>query len=196
MVFNHQAPIFSCFRVVSPSETIETMQAETTSRSEMLMEIANGRAGSSSISPYMCTETLSDLEKRIIHRPNPQTWVFQAILLYYAASKGATFEFSTQPRLFALSLLFILCLCNWKVMREPNVTDFTAWKLRMSASYNWKSLPFYRDESKVERLKDMKIAKASKQYVFDEEGNKYLDCFNGVAHVGHCHPQVIFLSRF
>ena len=60
-----------------------------------------------------------------------------------------------------------------------------------SSSYNWKNLPFYRDgESKAERLKDMKIAKASKQYVFDEEGNKYLDCFNGVAHVGHCHPQV------
>jgi len=47
-----------------------------------------------------------------------------------------------------------------------------------------------KDESTAERLKDMKIAKASKQYVFDEEGNKYLDCFNGVAHVGHCHPQV------
>jgi len=60
-----------------------------------------------------------------------------------------------------------------------------------SSSYNWKNLPFYRDESTAERLKDMKIAKASKQYVFDEEGNKYLDCFNGVAHVGHCHPQVV-----
>ena len=59
-----------------------------------------------------------------------------------------------------------------------------------SSSYNWKNLPFYRDETTAERLKDMKIAKASKQYVFDEEGNKYLDCFNGVAHVGHCHPQV------
>jgi len=47
------------------------------------------------------------------------------------------------------------------------------------------------DETTAERLKDMKIAKASKQYVFDEEGNKYLDCFNGVAHVGHCHPQVV-----
>lgn len=36
----------------------------------------------------------------------------------------------------------------------------------------------------------MKIAKATKQYVYDEEGTMYLDCFNGVAHVGHCHPQV------
>ena len=43
-----------------------------------------------------------------------------------------------------------------------------------SSSYNWKNLPFYRDETTAERLKDMKIAKASKQYVFDEEGNKYL----------------------
>ena len=36
----------------------------------------------------------------------------------------------------------------------------------------------------------MRISKATKQYVYDEKGNKYIDCFNGVAHVGHCHPQV------
>ena len=72
MVFNHQAPIFSCFRVVSPTSNTETMQAESTSRSEMLMEIASARAGSSSINPYMCTETLSDIDRQIIHRPNQQ----------------------------------------------------------------------------------------------------------------------------
>ncbi|KAG1654746.1 Alanine--glyoxylate aminotransferase 2-like [Nymphon striatum] len=29
------------------------------------------------------------------------------------------------------------------------------------------------------------------QYMFDEMGNKYLDCINNVAHVGHCHPYVV-----
>ena len=42
----------------------------------------------------------------------------------------------------------------------------------------------------VEKMKEMKISRASKQYVYDEEGTQYLDCFIGVAHVGHCHPQV------
>jgi len=43
----------------------------------------------------------------------------------------------------------------------------------------------------VEKMKEMKISRASKQYVYDDEGTQYLDCFIGVAHVGHCHPQVV-----
>lgn len=27
--------------------------------------------------------------------------------------------------------------------------------------------------------------------MFDERGNRYLDCINNVAHVGHCHPSVV-----
>ena len=54
----------------------------------------------------------------------------------------------------------------------------------------WKSLPFFSDGAKLQQLKEMRISRASKQYVYDEDGNQYLDCFNGVAHVGHCHPQV------
>ena len=58
-------------------------------------------------------------------------------------------------------------------------------------STGWKKLPFFSDGSKeFQQLKDTRIARATKQYVFDEHGVKYLDCFNGVAHVGHCHPQV------
>jgi len=28
-------------------------------------------------------------------------------------------------------------------------------------------------------------------WVWDAEGNKYLDCYNNVPHVGHCHPRVV-----
>jgi len=28
-------------------------------------------------------------------------------------------------------------------------------------------------------------------WVWDAEGNKYLDCYNNVPHVGHCHPHVV-----
>jgi len=31
---------------------------------------------------------------------------------------------------------------------------------------------------------------AAFQYMFDEEGSSYLDCYNNIPHVGHCHPRV------
>jgi len=37
----------------------------------------------------------------------------------------------------------------------------------------------------------LSITRASKQYVYDMNGVKYLDCVNGTSHVGHCHPQVV-----
>jgi ethanolamine-phosphate phospho-lyase len=29
------------------------------------------------------------------------------------------------------------------------------------------------------------------QYLYDEDGRRYLDAYNNVAHVGHCHPRVL-----
>ncbi|XP_043272414.1 alanine--glyoxylate aminotransferase 2-like [Venturia canescens] len=37
----------------------------------------------------------------------------------------------------------------------------------------------------------LKIVRAQGQYMFDEKGERYLDCINNVAHVGHCHPDVV-----
>ncbi|XP_050477664.1 alanine--glyoxylate aminotransferase 2-like [Bombus huntii] len=37
----------------------------------------------------------------------------------------------------------------------------------------------------------LKIVRAEGQYMFDERGNRFLDCINNVAHVGHCHPTVV-----
>ncbi|KAG8454080.1 hypothetical protein GDO86_000643 [Hymenochirus boettgeri] len=36
----------------------------------------------------------------------------------------------------------------------------------------------------------IKIVCAKGQYMFDEKGERYLDCINNVAHVGHSHPEV------
>ena len=41
----------------------------------------------------------------------------------------------------------------------------------------------YRDHVKVER--------GWMQYLYDETGRKYLDAYNNVPHVGHCHPHVV-----
>ncbi|MEQ2248700.1 hypothetical protein ILYODFUR_021634 [Ilyodon furcidens] len=36
----------------------------------------------------------------------------------------------------------------------------------------------------------VKIVKARGQYLFDENGKRYLDCISNVQHVGHCHPAI------
>ncbi|XP_041845303.1 5-phosphohydroxy-L-lysine phospho-lyase [Melanotaenia boesemani] len=36
----------------------------------------------------------------------------------------------------------------------------------------------------------VKIVRARGQYLFDEKGQRYLDCISNVHHVGHCHPAV------
>lgn len=35
------------------------------------------------------------------------------------------------------------------------------------------------------------IVRGSMQYLYDDEGRQYLDAYNNVAHVGHCHPAVV-----
>jgi len=37
----------------------------------------------------------------------------------------------------------------------------------------------------------IKIVRGSMQYLYDEGGREYLDAYNNVAHVGHCHPRVV-----
>jgi 4-aminobutyrate aminotransferase-like enzyme len=37
----------------------------------------------------------------------------------------------------------------------------------------------------------IKIVRGSMQYLYDDEGRQYLDAYNNVAHVGHCHPKVV-----
>lgn len=32
------------------------------------------------------------------------------------------------------------------------------------------------------------VVRGSMQYLFDETGRRYIDAYNNVPHVGHCHP--------
>lgn len=41
----------------------------------------------------------------------------------------------------------------------------------------------------------VKVMRGWKQWLFDEEGRRYLDAYNNVAHVGHCHPRVVEAIR-
>src|SRR6185369_4922751 len=35
------------------------------------------------------------------------------------------------------------------------------------------------------------IVRGYGQYLYDDEGRRYIDAYNNVAHVGHCHPEVV-----
>ena len=37
----------------------------------------------------------------------------------------------------------------------------------------------------------LKIVRGWMQYLYDDEGRRYLDAYNNVPHVGHCHPRVV-----
>lgn len=37
----------------------------------------------------------------------------------------------------------------------------------------------------------LKIVRGRGQYLFDQDGRRYVDLVNNVCHVGHCHPQVV-----
>jgi 4-aminobutyrate aminotransferase-like enzyme/Ser/Thr protein kinase RdoA (MazF antagonist) len=41
----------------------------------------------------------------------------------------------------------------------------------------------------------LKIVRGFRQYLYDENGRRYLDCVNNVAHVGHCHPTVVEVGQ-
>lgn len=41
------------------------------------------------------------------------------------------------------------------------------------------------------RQDPLRIVRAIGTYMFDDEGQKFIDCINNVAHVGHCHPYVV-----
>jgi 4-aminobutyrate aminotransferase-like enzyme len=43
--------------------------------------------------------------------------------------------------------------------------------------------------------KPLKIIRGSGQFLYDEEGQVYLDCVNNVPHVGHSHPRVVEAAR-
>lgn len=41
----------------------------------------------------------------------------------------------------------------------------------------------------------IKMTWAAFQYMYDSEGNTYLDAYNNIPHVGHCHPRVVQAAR-
>ncbi|CAH1794272.1 unnamed protein product [Owenia fusiformis] len=61
--------------------------------------------------------------------------------------------------------------------------------LQLRQNYIGKSCKLHFESAPV------KMVRASKQYMYDDAGTEYLDGINNVAHVGHCHPQVVHAGQ-
>ena len=48
----------------------------------------------------------------------------------------------------------------------------------------------------VMKTSELVISRACRQFVYDYSGLEYLDCVNGISHVGHCHPKEHFILLF
>src|SRR6202167_5515741 len=44
---------------------------------------------------------------------------------------------------------------------------------------------------KLSYRQPLHIVRGTMQYLFDQSGRRYLDGYNNVPHVGHCHPEVV-----
>lgn len=47
----------------------------------------------------------------------------------------------------------------------------------------------------VSYRRPLKIVRGFRQFLYDEDGQAYLDAVNNVPHVGHCHPRVVAAAR-
>ncbi len=47
----------------------------------------------------------------------------------------------------------------------------------------------------VSYAEPLKMEKAAFQYMYDAAGNTYLDLYNNIPHVGHCHPKVVRVGQ-
>lgn len=82
-----------------------------------------------------------------------------------------------QPKVFLQNRSFFNSNCRMEQLSRTTTIQMRK-KLIGSACPIW-----FRDEP-------LKIIRAEGQYMYDEEGNQYLDCINNVCHVGHSHPDV------
>src|ERR1041385_4321606 len=61
---------------------------------------------------------------------------------------------------------------------------------RIESLIEWRKRLLGRNLS-VAYEKPLNIVRGSMQYLFDDEGRRDLDAYNNVAHVGHCHSEVV-----
>ena len=72
-------------------------------------------------------------------------------------------------------------------------TSSTETNLDQSNNCSLHQLPLSdrRREDHIKIKSVLNISRASKQFLYDQNGVQYLDTVNGTSHVGHCHPQVV-----
>ncbi len=95
---------------------------------------------------------------------------------YLAVSQGPIAE--TLPRFAAVDPATIAEA--FRRAASPNAADTLASRRRVIGP-----------NLSVAYSRPVKIVRGWMQYLYDESGRRYLDAYNNVPHVGHCHPRVV-----
>jgi Ser/Thr protein kinase RdoA (MazF antagonist) len=74
---------------------------------------------------------------------------------------------------------------------EPTATSFPNSRYEQKSHSRKSSLEHLGPSLSISYKKPLKIVRGWMQYLYDEQGNRYLDGVNNVPHVGHCHPHVV-----
>ncbi|HDZ41583.1 MAG TPA: aminotransferase class III-fold pyridoxal phosphate-dependent enzyme [Bacteroidetes bacterium] len=88
--------------------------------------------------------------------------------------RNAWFLLSPDPDLF----LNIPSVC----FPEKEKTADETWRRRKK---------YFAENLSLSYRKPVKMVRGYMQYMYDWQGQKYLDAYNNVPHIGHCHPEII-----
>jgi 4-aminobutyrate aminotransferase-like enzyme/Ser/Thr protein kinase RdoA (MazF antagonist) len=103
---------------------------------------------------------------------------------------GQTAEFTGVARPREREIWLSICPDPNLILNIP-LRDFPAEKKRSRAEIIKHRSAYIGHSLSLSYYNPLHIVQGSKQYLYDAEGRAYLDCVNNVAHVGHCHPQVV-----
>ena len=89
-------------------------------------------------------------------------------------------------------------LCNYPLLSYDSTNAYKISQLSKSFSkYNYKSIDLIKKRNNniskslsISYNKPIQLLEGRYQYLYDEKGNKLLDCVNNISHVGHCHPKI------
>lgn len=105
---------------------------------------------------------------------------------------------STEFSVFKRVLCFFFCRMEEAMATESSIMDSNSFKEEYASMLSPKTREMIGKREKylggAYRLfyrKPLNIVRGEGDYLWDDEGNKYLDMYNNVAGVGHCNPAVV-----
>lgn len=145
----------------------------------------------------------------VLGKPDPQEVARTVIAGYREYRPLEEIELNSVWPLMLTRLCMSVCLAAHQQAQQPDneylqiSQEAIQHDLPNLVSLDWKPVDYISKETIENRRKligpslrlsykePLKIVRGSMQYLYGDDGREYLDAYNNVAHVGHCHPRVV-----